>query len=123
MVVLPLGGIGGSQSGSALRVKATSDAVTWNGFMKNTGGSPTFCASTSTSYQPEVILALHIVLGTLKTRVKSPLPSATVPDGTGNSMPANLRCVTLALAGKSVAFTVTLVPAWPMFGFNVISGK
>ncbi len=115
--------MGGSQSGSALMVKATSEAVTWKGFMMNTGGSPTFCASTSTSYQPEVILALHMVLGTLKTRVKPPSLSAAVPAGTGKSMPANLRRVTVAVAGKSVALMLTLVPAGPMLGFSVISGK
>ena len=123
VVVLPSGGIGGSQSGSALKVKATSEAVTWKGFMINTGGSPAFCASTSTSYQPEPMLPPQIVLGMLKTRVKSPLPSAAVLAGTGNSIPAKRSRVTLASAGKSVAVIVTLLPACPILGFNTISGK
>ena len=65
IVLLPLGGIGGSQSGSALIVKATSAAVTWKGFMMEIGGSSgslSFYASTWTSYQPEVVLALRPVM-------------------------------------------------------------
>ena len=37
---LPSGGMGGSQSGSALKVKATSAAVIWKGLTMNTGGWP-----------------------------------------------------------------------------------
>ena len=99
VVALPSGGIGGSQLGSALMVKAASCDITWKCFMMKTGGSPDFWASTSMSYQPGPVEPPHSVLGTLKTRVKSPLLSAAVFAGTGKSIPAKRRRVTLAPAG------------------------
>ena len=116
------GGIGGSQSGSALMVKATSVEVTSKSFMMYTGYSPDFWASTSTGYQPHIIGPPHRVEGMVNTMVKSPFWSALTA-GIVKDSPANQSPVTLAPGGKSVPIMFTLVPAGPILGLRVISGK
>src|SRR4030042_2771578 len=84
VVRLPAGGIGGRKFGSAFKAKATSEVVTWKGFLMKTGGSPTFWASTSMSYQPGPISPPQMGLGTFKIRVKAPLLSAAGLSGRGS---------------------------------------